>query len=192
MKKQLLLYALGLTMFGGLSAKMYKPSDRDRMFDTIDRKELAIVMFYREADRQDREASNAVRRLRENFRRASSSESDVAFILMDVDKDDIKQINGFPIMPPVMVLFKDGKLVRDKNQIATLSGQASSAQISRFVRDHFKEEIRDIRRERTERRAASWYVGPYYNWYWGYPYYYPYYYRPYYGYGPRFGFYWGW
>jgi thioredoxin-related protein len=182
--KKLFYILLGMTCIASAHVHTYKPSNDDRLFDTISSQNLAIVMFYHD-EKNDKNTHAA----KKNFQAASRNEPYVAFIYANIDKDDIlstAQEFGAQKFPTYM-LFKNGKGVVQK------PGFMSKYAIIDFIERHFKSDINKIlklRREQAQRRAEqarinAAYWGPYwgFGWGWGgYPYGGGYWGAPYYGY----------
>jgi hypothetical protein len=208
MNKTIFLTVLTMLLFGVpcMDAKITTPSRSLRAQEDIAKNELAIVLFYQftKGDRHNRQLREQVESLKKDFRAASRSFSEVAFIVIDVDKDELDYVaNRYGISKfPTFVLFKNGAPLKENGRMVARTGFLNYSSILDLVQNNFDKDIQrildrkeDLARDRARRRQIAALNSAYWGYpYWGYGYGYGYpyggwgwggYYRP--GFGIGFG-----
>jgi hypothetical protein len=190
-RKLVILAAITVTTGTWLEAKYSKAGSEKSFNRVLDKNELVAAMFYRSSDDID------VRQQVKDFKSAGKEERNVAFVSIDLDKNDLADIGDLYQVrkTPYFMLFRNGVAYKS----AVLTGEQSLVAIGQFVRTNFNRYLQRIRRRKRERAeenrpSVSFGVGygsPYYGGYYGGPYYggyygYPYYSRPGFSFGVGF------
>ena len=202
MKKIMMM--LSMVVVINICAREFKPTSRHRFFDDVSRYELAIVLFYEENKhvRHDRDLSEQIKWLKQDFRDASKAEPYVAFLSLTFTKDELEDISrsyGVTQLPTAM-LFRKGtnRTTNDarwaQKIVIKRTGFLTYQEIINLVQDYLEHSSTTLLKSKNRlqnvelnKLVLMLYWGPYwgYGWGWGYPYYSrPYYYGgwPYYGY----------
>lgn len=171
-------------------ARMYTPSGDSELYAALDKNELAVVLFYTESrqTRTDASLSARIKQLKQDFRSASKAEPDIAWVLVNLDREKFKETaQAYTIQDvPILMLFRNGQPYTEKVekgrarqgsvvQVTAQEGFLTRTAMVSYARDYFGDYLEDIKqkkREERERRAAvsAAYWGPYWGWGWGYPY----------------------
>lgn len=142
---------MSTTMFS--FAKYYHVRDEKRLDYVLGKYDLVVALFYNK-----KMAHASVKQVFKQLSRGSSyHQVDVAFIGIDVARDDgaaIARAYGLKKMP-VLLLFKDGRLVIGKDKSPAMKTDVKSASDMRiFINTYFGDRIEDELREQ-ERRARK-------------------------------------
>lgn len=198
MKKRILIFLVVLLVGVPLGMYAYSVSSMRSLYRAVEKKALAIVMFYRSARNQrkeNRELYDALKKAQKDFASLSRvktyKQADLQMIQANVEQKDLQNVHeelGVSIgEEPVYVPFVNGKQMQQGPTGGTLSkkGFLTIRQLRDFIdrnmgdvmQDYLDDKQERARRERAENALYFGFGGgyPWYGWYpyyggWGYPY----------------------
>lgn len=174
-----------------VEAKVYSVTSSDQFHRLINNKPICVAYFYHYVrschDRQEKKCvKEQIQIIKATNCIAEYKDAEISFLIVNTALPKVAELEcDYAITTrPTFMLFADGEAFQEHDQVVTMEGQATKADLIAFIDDHVGDAVQRLVKQKEEdrrrrREEALWW----YNYY-GYPWYG--YSRPC-GWGPTYG-----